>query len=562
MTTIGNTRVLHSNRGQFGHTALLVGPIFAILVVAILYPMFALVVEGVWGEDANIASVVSIFTSREVISASLNTLYVSILTVVIGTVLGVSLAWFVARTNMPFKGLFDPLNMMPFYLSSVVGALSWQVIAAPKTGILNTFFTQFGIDTVFDVYSLNGIALVLGLFYTPYVYLFTLSSLRSMDPALEEAARMSGAGIMTTALKITLPLSAPSIFSAAILIFVTSAGIFGVPLVLGVPGRVNTLSTLIYRYINDYPANYTAAVALSIVLIVVTALLALVQARIQRRRSFTTITGKGYRPRDIDLGRWRWMGVVVNGVYLLMILFPFLALLMVSFQDTWTGTFDWARLTLANYHQVLFVDITARRGLVNSLVMSTIGATISVIFSLLIALVVRRTTLPGGSLLIGLSTLPVAIPGIVIGVGFLLAWVSTPFYGTIWIIMLAYMVNYLPTSVRNIDSQVQAVSKDLDECARMSGATWFQSMRQIILPLLAPGLVSTWLLLFVTFIREVSASMMLFTYGTETMSIALLRIMEYAPYGVSGAFSVLQTVLLLLSVFAIRWVSNKRFAKS
>ena len=158
--------------------------------------------------------------------------------------------------------------------------------------------------------------------------------------------------------------------------------------------------------------------------------------------------------------------------------------------------------------------------------------------------------------------MPVAVPGIVLGVGFLMAFVGTPLYGTIWLIMLAYIVHYLPTGVRNIDSLVQSVSRELDESARMSGATWRQAMTRIVLPLIAPGLVSIWLLLFVTFIREVSASMMLFTFGTETMSIALIRIMEYEPYGVSGAFGVLQTLMLLVCVALIRLVSSPRQAQA
>jgi iron(III) transport system permease protein len=209
---------------------------------------------------------------------------------------------------------------------------------------------------------------------------------------------------------------------------------------------------------------------------------------------------------------------------------------------------------------VLFVDVTAKRGLVNSLVISTIGATIAVIICMLLALFVQRTKLPGRQGVVWLSMLPVTVPGIVLGLGFLIAFVTTPLYGTIWVIMLAYIVHYLPTGLRNMEALVQSVSPELDDSARVLGASWLEAMWRIMVPLLTPGMISLWLLLFVTFIREVSASMMLFTYGTETMSIALIRIMEYEPYGVSGAFSVLQTVLLLACVGFIRHLSTMRQA--
>jgi iron(III) transport system permease protein len=207
---------------------------------------------------------------------------------------------------------------------------------------------------------------------------------------------------------------------------------------------------------------------------------------------------------------------------------------------------------------VIFVDAIAHRGLINSIFISTIGATLAVLVCMSLALAIHRTRLPGREGLAPLAMVPVTVPGIVLGLGFLIALVSTPLYGTIWIIMIAYIVHYLPTGLRNGESLVLSVSRELDESARMSGASWWRAMVRIVMPLVAPGMMSMWLLLFVTYIREVSSSMMLFTFGTETISIALIQIMEYEPYGVSGAFGVLQTVLVLVCVAFIRQVSNPR----
>ena len=532
--------------------------IYAALFVSIIYPMLMIVYESIFvATEGFFEHAWSVLTDRDVGLAIANTLRISILATMIAGTLGVALAWLVARTDMPFAKFLDPLNMLPFYLSSVVGALSWQVIASPKIGLLNKLLEPvFGPAPVFNIYSIPGIAFVLGLFYAPYIYLFTLESLRSMDASLEEAARMAGSSILNTAFKITLPLSAPAILSSFMLVFVTCAGIFGVPQVLGTPGHITTVSTIIYRAMNDYPADYPTAALLSVLLFLFTACLIVMQIRFMKNKSFATITGKGYRPRPLKLGKWRWFGFGVNLCYVVMILLPFVALCAVSLQDAWTGSFEWGRVTFNNYRAVLFVEDAAKRGLSNSLIISSVGASIAIAICFLLALIVQKTKLPGRNLISLIATLPVAIPGIVLGLGFLVGFISTPLYGTIWIIMFAYIVHYLPTGLSNMEALVQSVSKELDESARMSGASWSEAMRKVLFPLLAPGMISTWILLFVTFIREVSASVMLYTLGTETLSIALIRIMEYKPYGISAAFGVLQTLLLMGAVILLRFATT------
>jgi len=558
---MSSTRASLSRMGarRFQRRALLV-LIYAVLLVSIIYPMLMILYESIFeSSEGFLQHAGNVLTDRDVVVAIGNTLQISILATMIAGGLGVTLAWLVARTDMPFAKILDPLNMLPFYLSSVVGALSWQVIASPKIGLLNKLVEPlFGPGPLVNIYSIPGIAFVLGLFYAPYIYLFTLESLRSMDASLEEAARMSGSSILNTALRITLPLSAPAILSSFMLVFVTCAGIFGVPQVLGTPGHITTISTIIYRAMNDYPADYPTAALLSLLLFLFTAALIVLQIRFLKNKSFATITGKGYRPRPLKLGRWRWFGFGVNLFYVVLIFLPFLALCAVSLQDAWTGSFEWSRLTLKNYLAVLFVEDAARRGFSNSLIISSVGASLAIAVCFFLALIVQKTKLPGRNLISLISTLPVAIPGIVLGLGFLVAFISTPLYGTIWIIMFAYIVHYLPTGLSNMQALVQSVSKELDESARMSGASWSEAMRKVLLPLLAPGMISTWILLFVTFIREVSASVMLYTLGTETLSIALIRIMEYKPYGISAAFGVLQTLLLMGAVILLRLATNRK----
>jgi iron(III) transport system permease protein len=551
-----------------GHTKLkqflLMAIIYAVLLVIVIYPVGRLLLSSFKIDsleqtgDWTFKNFPMAFTMPGFVSALYNTFILAVGVVFLSTSVGVFLAWLIARTDMPFKKVLEPLNMVPFYLSTVVGALSWQILVAPRSGILNLILMNFlGLKSPpFNIYTLTGMTLVSGIYLIPFVYLFTVGSFQNMDPALEDAARMSGASNAGTMLRITFPLATPAIISAGILVFILMMGNFAIPLVLGGPGRIRTLSTLIWSTLQFYPARYNMASSLSCVLFVITIMLVIVQYKILARRHFWTVTGKGFRPRLISLGRWRWFALSINLAYLIIILVPFLTLMFVSFVPGWAGGLKFPRLSLSNYYSVLFVNEVTRRGLVNSTIISVTGATLGIVVALVLAAVIHRTRLPGraGIDFIGMS--PVAFPAIVLGVAFLIAWVKTPLYGTLWILTLAYVVNFLPTSLQSVSATLGGIAPDLDECARMSGASWLGAIRHILVPLMWPGLISTWLLLFVVFMREISSSMMLYVHGTETISIALIGIMEYDTQGASAAFGVLLTLIVLVCVYFFRKLAS------
>jgi iron(III) transport system permease protein len=495
------------------------------------------------------------FTSPDLAGALGNTLLTSVGGALFATGMGTTLGWIVARTDVPGRGILGVLNLIPFFLSSLIGAASWQILGAPRTGLINTTLASVLplSGPVFNIFSRFGIALVIGLFYAPFVYLFTLGAFRNMDPALEEAARMSGAATLGTALRVTMPLALPAILSGGLLVVVSSAGLFGVPLLLGRPGRVHTLATRIYQATQDYPPDYSLAAALSVVLLLLTMLLLFLERRFVRGRAFTTVTGKGYRPATIRLGRWRGVALGMNLLYLAAVFVPLLVLLLVSFQRQWVGEFQMRQATLSNYAYIFFTEATAMRGLRNSLFLSAVGATLGLAGCGLVAYLVQRTRLPGLGLIEAVAMLPVTLPGVVLGVGFFIAWVGTPLYGTIWALMLAYIIHYFPLGVKSTGSVLLSVGPELEESGWMSGASRGQTLRRVTLPLLRPGLTATWLLLFVTYMREVGASIILFLPGLETLSVALIRIMEYEAFGITAAFAVVQTVLLL----GVAWVFNR-----
>jgi iron(III) transport system permease protein len=540
------------------------GVIYFILVAVIMYPILRLFLSAFQIEKSGqprvwtLANFVNIFVDPGVVSALKNTLILSIEATLLATTLGVLLAWLVARTDLRFKRFLEPVNMIPFYLSNLVGAIAWEMLATPRSGLLNIIAQQvLGLPfPPFNIYSLTGMAIVVGLHQVPFVYLFTLGSLSNMDPALEEAGRVSGASNASTMLRITLPLAAPAIMSAAILVFVLAASTFAVPLMLGGPKRIHTLSTFIWRYLATYPPNYNGASALSIFLLIITVFLIILQRKILAKRHFWTVTGKGFRPRLIPLGRWQWAALGINGMYLVVVLLPFLMLFIVSFVPRWAGGFDFKGFGLDNYKTVIIGNDVTHRALINSSIIAIVGASMGVGAALFLSAMILRTRLPGRSGIDFVAMSPMVFPGLVLGLAFLIAWIKTPLYGTLWILILAYVVHFMPTGLRSVTGTLGGIAPELDECARVCGAGWFGALCRILLPLMWPGLVSTWLLLFVIFLREVSSSMMLFVHGTETISIALIQIYQYEPLGVSSAFSVMLTAIILAGVYFVRKLAS------
>jgi iron(III) transport system permease protein len=547
---------------------LVVGSLLVVLGILVLYPIALLAINSVQSSryGANVTwtlgHYVTLLTSRDSLAALQGTVLISGGATAVAAFWGVLLAWIIARTDTPGRRMLDTLNLIPFFLSSTVAAVGWQVLIAPRAGMINQLYMHLtGRDTpLLNVYSYLGNILVIGFFYTPYMYLFVVGALHNLDPAMEEAARVSGASMERTTFLVTLPLVLPSILSGIILVFVTAASLIGVPILLAVPGRIHTLATRIWQATQDYPPDYNFAATISMLLLVLTLGLLAMEWHAIRGRAFVTVSGRGYRPGIIKLGRWRYIALGLDLLYFMIsVVLPFGALVLASFQDQWLGTFEPTRFTWDNYRQVLFADATAVRGLRNSLILATVGSTIAVSFCALVAYITRRTKTIGVRLVELIATAPVALPGIVLGIAFLIAWIRTPLYGTLWIIMIAYVAHYLPYGVKNLSAILGSIAPELEESARVSGARPWTVLYRVTLPLIRPGIVATWLLLFVIFLREVGASIILYVTGTETMSISLIRIMQYSPYALATAFSVLQTLLLLILLMVFNRIAGARW---
>jgi iron(III) transport system permease protein len=513
-----------------------------------------------WDTTWGFGNYVEMFTDRIIPKAFLNTLIISSGSTILATFLGVTLAWINARTNCPGRDYLEPYNLIPFFLSPFIGAIAWHNLGEPQTGLLNNWVRDiFGVDwALINIDNIWGVIWVTGIFFAPLVYLFVVGSLRRMDPSLEDSARTTGAGLIRTTMTVTLPLVMPGILSGAIIVFVTSAGEFGVPFKLSAPYGWETLTTQIFSKAVGDDANHYLGAAMSMALGIITVFLIWIQQRYIAPRSFTTVTGKGFRPNVLDLGPWRWVAFGYNLMFIAFaVVLPIVCLIIVSLHPVWTGKIVLADITTINYVKTLFwwrpdAIAAATNGIINSLILAFGGASIAMVMALVISYMIHRTKGFGVRMLDFLSVVPIGFPGIVLAMGVLVTYIQTPIYATLWILMLAYITRFFPYGQRNISSIMLAISEELDQSSRMAGASWFTTLWRITIPLLKPGLFAGWILLFIIFLRELSISIILFTTGTETLSVGVYYLTNFENEPLTAALSMAQTVLLLIAIYAFR----------
>jgi iron(III) transport system permease protein len=329
-------------------------------------------------------------------------------------------------------------------------------------------------------------------------------------------------------------------------------GSFEVPLVLGLPARFNVLTTELYGLTSEYPARYDLAATLCAILLVATAVGLYIQRRFLLRRNYATITGKAYRPYRLDIGRGRYWALSWNLLYLLVAVgLPMFALAVASFDRIWTGVIRTHEFSLANYRYLFTEFDLGPIAIVNTLILSFAGATICTALGAITAYMVFRSKLPGRGLLDTLSGLPLAVPGAILAVGVAIGWISSPLYGTLWIILLGYVAKFTVFAQRSVSATLLSISSELDECSRVCGASWGQTLRNVVFPLLRPGLVGGWLLLFIIFLRELGIALFLYTTGTQTVSIAIYVLSLESPTRTAAA-CMLQTITILLAVVMLR----------
>jgi iron(III) transport system permease protein len=432
--------------GWLWPTALLV-----ILTFLVIYPVSMLllgaltntnpVVDGFGVFDLSLTNFITVLGNPNVHLALANSMIACGGGTALAVVIGLMFSWVVVRTDTPCKRFIAAASMIPLFVPPLVAAVAWSILASPKTGLLNTLMAWAGITWRLDVYTMTGLIVIFGIYYAPYVYMFTASALRNMDPALEEAAEVAGAGALRILLTVTFPLIAPAIISGMLLSFVVMLGIYGIPAVLGAPGDIPVLTTYIFKLTNWSPPLYSTAASVAIILMVVTGFLVWLQQKVVSGRSYITVAGKAFRPGVMKLGAWRYFTLGLAVVYLVVVVvLPTLALIVAAFRKflfirNMESLFDTRQYSLIHFER-LFDNPLAMRSIVNTMEVGFITALIGGVFAFAIGYTVNRTTVRGRGAINVISTIPVAIPGLVIGVAYLWAWIGLPggLYGTIWIL--------------------------------------------------------------------------------------------------------------------------------
>lgn len=546
-----------------------------ILGFLVLYPVGMLIYGAISTEDpisgsgqgtVSLSNFVSVLSDPAVRMATWNSLVICTGGTMIAVFIGLLFSWITVRTNTPLRRFIEVAAMLPLFVPPLVAAFAWGLLGSPRTGLINVAFSFMGIPLSVNFYSTAGMIFIFGIYYAPYVYMFTASALKNMDPSLEEAAEISGVGPFRTLFTIVFPLITPAILSGTLLSFVVMLGIYGIPAALGTPAQISVLTTYIYGLISWSPPNYNAAAASSVILIAVTAFCVFLQEKVMKGRSYVTVSGKSFRPKQLDLGKWKWATLAFALTYLLLgVILPTIALLIASFRKFLfipdvSALFNLSAYSLSHYEQ-LFANPLTWRSVVNTFEIGLVTAIVGGVLAFSISYTVYRTNLAGRRILDIVSTLPVAIPGLVVGVAYIWAWIGLPLnlYGTIWILALAFVARFLPDSVKSLSTSLMQIHKDLEEASQVCGVGVMGTIRQIIVPLVMPGLISSMSLLFILAIRELGSSLFLYVSDTIPMAVLLLDFYEGGNVGVTAAFSLFQTLLLVI-VIGLSTVVARSFA--
>jgi iron(III) transport system permease protein len=477
---------------------------------------------------------------------------------------GTGLAWMNERTNTPFKTLFYALSLIPLVIPGILFTVAWILLGSPKIGIINlVLMNWFGLQTApFDIYSMWGMIWVDGLHYSPMAFLLMTAAFRAMDPSLEESATMSGANVFQVLWHVTLKLTWPAIFATFLILFVRAIESFEVPALLGLPVGIHVFTSSIYQAVHRYPSQIGLASTYAITLLLITTIGIYFISKLSSSGSkYSTMTGKGFRPRQIDLGPWRWVAAGVFFLYFaLIVVLPFLVLLWSSFQKFYAVPSMAAleRLTLDPYRFILTYPNLAR-SVWNSLLLSFGSATLIMLITSVICWIVVKTKLPGRWLLDNLASLPMVFPGLVLGLALMIFYLNVDIgvYGTMWILFIAYVTRFMPYGLRFNTTSMLQIHKELEESAAMSGASWGTTFYRIILPLLKPGLVAGWIYIMIVSIRELSSSILLYSPGTEVISIIIWELWENGQYVELSALGVLFILMLFVLVMIAQAVGRK-----
>jgi iron(III) transport system permease protein len=482
---------------------------------------------------------------------------------VVSLAIGAPMAWLTARTDLPAKTVIRGLILASFVTPPFLGAFAWVMLAGPNAGLLNKIYRGLtGSDeALLNIFSMPGLIFVVAIYTFPYVYIMIVNTLELIASDLEEAASMLGAGRLRVAATVTLPLVAPAILSGFILAVLQALALFGSPAMLALPAGFHTITTQIWSFFH-FPPKIEMAAAFSIPLLLATALLLQMQKRLLGRRGYAAIGGKGGRRRTIPLGAWRWP--TLGGCLLVLacaIFLPYGMLAKAAFSRAWAQPLTWSNLTLANFSFTFFEYSATQGAVLNTLELGVMTATIGAGLAALLAYVANRRLILGHQVLAFLALAPVVIPGVVLAVGLFIAYTRPPFvlYGTLWILFVAYVTKEMPVGYAQADATFKGVHPELEEAGRILGAGRLRVLREITAPLARSGIIATWCFIFIGVIRELSASIILFTPSTRVISVVIFDLKEEGQFAAIAVLGLFMLVITFATVLLMHTLLGRDF---
>lgn len=543
----------------FGACLLLLFYLAGVPLMMLLWGAFSSAPVGEPGAFFTFNNFLTAYLDWEFYVLLLNSLYFSIGSCIVSFVIGTFLAWASERTNTPLRGLFVVMAVIPFIIPGVLSTISWILLLSPKIGLINVAMMKvFALTTApINIYSMGGMIWAEAIHGYPLVFLLMSAAFRNMDTSLEEAALASGSGNWESFRRITLPLMRPAVFSVLLITFIRAIESFEAAALIGLPARISVMTTKIYLAIHQFPSDFGLAGAYAVTLLGISAGGIAAYGRMTRKgESYATITGKNYRPRVIDLGLMKYpVFALALLIFVISVILPLGVVMWSSLIPYYSlpSAELFAKMSFNNYWLLLKNPVVVS-AFTNSFTLAIVSATVVMLMTSVIAWVTIRTKLPGRSLLDHLAFIPIAIPGIVLGVSLLWVYlvIPVPVYGTLWILVIAYVTKFMPYGIRATSASMIQINKELEEASQASGAGWFYTFRRVILPLLMPGFVAGWIFISIVSLRELSTSVLLYSFDNIVLSVLIFDMWEGGEYGPVSALGMLMVLLLVVMSYIAR----------
>jgi iron(III) transport system permease protein len=561
--------------GQYG-LSFFTGGLLALLLLIIGVPVAMVVLmslrTGFPGEGGalTLQNFVEVYADTATYEIVGNTLLFALGSVLVALFFAVPLSWLLMRTDIPFKKTFYVLLTVGILIPVFLRTIAWILLLSPRIGLLNKWLmAAFDLTgPPLSLYNIAGMAFIQGISFVPGAFFMLSAAYRAMDPSLEEAAYTAGVGKLTTFLRINIPLTLPAIAAVMVYLFMTGIAVFEVPAIVGLPARILVLSALIYTATSPPTGlpEYGIAGAYGGIMLAAGLALAYFYVRLVKQgKKFTVITGRGYRPREISLGRWKWAAIAFVLLYLSIEVFiPFLVLLWTSFMPylRLPSADALKALTLKNY--LTIPDYAGARPFINTFILMIGVPTVAMFLSVLVSWVVVRTQVSFRGILDTVAFLPHAIPSILIAVG--MAYLSLayreyfPLYGTIFIIMLAHVVSWIAYGTRTTNSVMIQIHRELEEAGKVAGASTPRVLWKIILPLIAAGILNSWIWIGMLSYREVTMALTLYTRNNVVISTVVWQFWGSGWIPQVAALGVILILFALVAVGSVR-LALGRFAE-